>query len=324
MKPQSILLIFVLLLFSDDDPSNTIEFLASRSSNPPHYYRHCLCKTDDTMEELSTAHRELFEKSRLSRERVHRWQIDLIFVRRPLKIVPRQPLPFITYDHLQDLCNKSVAIYRTTPIPFHTQQDIKDFIYEKWTKGNLHKVDIEFSSFFGKLIDVRDPREPGPDLFHDILETHNALLHRHRITEPLFQDVEETMQPENEGGLGFTSKQWQYHKIRALFRSLIMVIDTSLSTSPATQSVHLIRTGQESLGAPLSFGRLGNGDDKAVETTLEKAMDFALELEQLEADAFPEERERSELDSRLGGPGCIRMGGYSGEIRGPSSLWIMD
>lgn len=46
----------------------------------------------------------------------------------------------------------------------------------------------------------------------------------------------------------------------------------------ATQSVHLVRTGQDFLGAPLNFGRFGNVDDKVVKATLEEAMDYALEL----------------------------------------------
>lgn len=279
----------------------------------------------DAMAERSIADRENFRKSRISRETVHRWCTELLFVRYPLKVVPRQPLPFITYDHLQDLCNKNVAIYRTAPIPFQQKQDFKDFIYKKWSRGNIHSTEIEFSTFFGKMIDIRDPNgDTVQTPFDDILEIHKALIDRHAETEPLFKDVEETMEPEKEGGLGFTSKQWQYHKIRALFRSLIMVIDPSVSYIPGSQAVHLVRTGVDFLGAPIDFEGLGKKEEGSIMISLEKAADFVLELDGREAEAFPEGRQFAALDSRLGGVNAMRRRGYVGEIRGPTSSWIQD
>jgi len=274
---------------------------------------------------MSIADREIFRKDRCARERVHQWLTDLIFVRVPLKVIPRQPLPFITYHHLQDLCNKNVAIYTTAPIPFCPLQDIKDFIYKKWSRGNIHSTEIEFLTFFGKLIDIRDPNEgTSQTSFDDILEIHKALIDRHAETEPLFKDVEETMESENEGGLGFTSKQWQFHKIRALFRSLIIVVDPSVSNIPGSQAVHLVRTGVDFLGAPIDFEGLGKEEDGSVMISLERAVDFVMELEGREAEALPEDRDMTALDSRLGGVKDIRRSGYVGEIRGPTSSWIQD
>ena len=132
------------------------------------------------------------------------------------------------------------------------------------------------------------------------------------------------MEPEKEGGLGFTSKQWQFHKIRALFRSLIMVVDPSVSNIPGSQAVHLVRTGVDFLGAPIDFEGLGKEEDVSVMISLERAVDFVMELEGREAGALPEDRDMTALDSRLGGVKDIRRSGYVGEIRGPTSSWIQD
>jgi hypothetical protein len=50
------------------------------------------------------------------------------------------------------------------------------------------------------LIDIKYPKaEAIQTRCDDILEIYQALLDRHAATEPLFKDVEETMELEKEG-----------------------------------------------------------------------------------------------------------------------------
>jgi hypothetical protein len=74
----------------------------------------------------------------------------------------------------------------------------------------------------------------------------------------------------------------------------------------------------------IDFEGLGKEEDGSVMISLERAVDFVMELEGREAEALPEDRDMTALDSRLGGVKDIRRSGYVGEIRGPTSSWIQD
>jgi hypothetical protein len=93
-----------------------------------------------------------------------------------------------------------------------------------------------------------------------------------------------------------------------------MVIDPSFSSNPAEQVVHLVRKGRDFLGTGVNFRAFSKEDDRAAKITLERDVDFVLRLEQMEKDGFPENRGRTALDSRLGGPKAFGMHGYSDEI----------
>ena len=90
--------------------------------------------------------------------------------------------------------------------------------------------------------------------------------------------------------------------------------------------VSLVQTGiTTGLSGPISFSRFGKGDEVSVTVTLAEAVDFIMELDELEDIANPRERDLSVLDQNLTQHADIaRRHGYTGlnDLLGPSKGWI--
>jgi hypothetical protein len=52
--------------------------------------------------------------------------------------------------HLQDYCNKFTVIYSNGRS--HDIEPLYDCIFERWSQGDVHRLDIEFGRFFAKLV----------------------------------------------------------------------------------------------------------------------------------------------------------------------------
>ncbi len=85
-----------------------------------------------------------------------------MFDARPLELDPQLPLPspekkpfkalwLLSIEHLQDVCNKTMAIYST--YTQYKSEKLYKFLFDQWVlshDGDVHKVDLEFARFFGK------------------------------------------------------------------------------------------------------------------------------------------------------------------------------
>lgn len=260
------------------------------------------------------------------------------FVRFPLKLSPDLPLPTVTFDHLQDLCNKATAIYsRQKPRPnrLHLEM-IKNYIFDKWVRGNIHDTDIEFYNFFGKYIRL-EKEEPAST--QDIIYFHHALLQKHKETEPQFETYgsTEALLDDLVQHLIYSHEQRASYNIKPLFRALIIIIEgeTPLGRSTAEEaadlSVSLVRTGiTTDLSGPISFTRFGQGDDApSVTVSLAEAVAFVMELDEREEKSSARTRTRTRdlslLDQNLTQPEDIaRWHGYTDleDVLGPSTGWI--
>src|ERR1700721_2650183 len=101
---------------------------------------------------------------RSSREDSFCERLRYIFAARPLVLDPQLPLPnpeknsseapwLLSIEHLQDLCNKTMAIYST--YTQYNSEKLYKFLFDQWVLshgGDVHKVDLEFARFFQKLI----------------------------------------------------------------------------------------------------------------------------------------------------------------------------
>jgi hypothetical protein len=85
---------------------------------------------------------------------------DLSYGLYPLNLDPVLPLPnpqlgeggapwLLSMDHLQDYCNKSTSIYANGR-SYHCLHLYK-YIFEWWSPGSIHKLDINTSSFNASL-----------------------------------------------------------------------------------------------------------------------------------------------------------------------------
>jgi hypothetical protein len=228
---------------------------------------------------------DILRSSRRSRECVHRQILQRRFIRYPLTLPSSLPLAFVTYDHLQDICNKPTAIYWTSPDRCDSTY-LEHYIYDKWSRGNIHSTDVEFSRFFAKLVAIQDPEPKQSISVNGVISIHSALIEQLRAAESQFADQDyENQNPYITGGLGFHHEQREYYKLEPLFRALLVIIDEP-TIDATTQQVHLVRTGVTTgLGTPVSFQSFGQGNGDVVTVTLAEAVDFVLDLEQREKEA---------------------------------------
>ena len=118
-----------------------------------------------------------------------------------------------------------------------------------------------------------------------------------------------------------------------MFRAIIIIVEgeTELGCTveeAAQIEVSLVQTGiTTGLNGPISFLRLGKGDEVSVTITLAEAVDFAMELDEREDRGNPRERDLSVLDQNLTQPAEIaRSHGYTDldDLLRPSTGWIMQ
>ena len=277
---------------------------------------------------------DILRHVRLQREREHRNDTYWVFVNYPLEIPATQPkprigLPQIDFSHLQDLCNKSVVLYSRTCPPPVNMASLFLFMKDRWSCGDIHHTNIEFSRFFAKHIRILPTHPSRLSSSSEVKAVHSALIQRLREKEPMFSNPMSSRIP------GLATQQTEHFKLGPVFSALFMIIEDPAKPGFEDYSevkVRLVRTGVPvRSGTPFSFDCLGPTIKDEVLTTLPEAIDFVLDLERQEEAISPTARDESALDYRLQGkPADMTQEyrnkyGYSGgELQGPSTSWVKD
>ncbi|KAG4430118.1 hypothetical protein IFR05_014402 [Cadophora sp. M221] len=245
----------------------------------------------------------------------------------PFVLTPTLPLPFVHWDTLQDLCNKSVGIYWTKPRPGirHNPRFLEQFIYDTWARGRIHKRDLEFGRYVAKLVMLGWPDRLAST--NEVLDVHRALIERYEETQPKIPLMDENDRYSLQYHGKINTLRSEYFKIRPLFRALIIILENPNFSDAPNQEVLLVRTGAEDgLSAPIDFEALSGKGNDSVTVTLETALRFVIQLHEREAAAFPETEHSYVHDMRHGNrERQAALIGYTGpEVNGPSTGWIED
>jgi hypothetical protein len=304
-------------------------------------------RTNDIIVNALRSGRENFFCERLRR----------IFAARPLELDPQLPLPspekdpsrapwLLSIEHLQDVCNKTMAIYST--YTQYTSEKLYKFLFDQWVLshgGDVHKVDLEFARFFAKLICIRF--QNGPATKQELLPIHQALCEASTAAKHAGFEKEVDEQYKLDSNEHFLAgHQTEFYNIKPLYKALFMVIEKQIpenETNFELQKVRLVRTGYTTgLIYPITFEGLDilekiNEDE--VVTTLPKAYRFVMDLDQMEG-TWKEKRNEKILDHWLGIPKvqlqmwynankpgnktCYWTGGLEEIPEGPSTTWWTD
>ena len=289
---------------------------------------------------------EILRKVRYYEEWEHRRRREYFAIDRPLtlSLTPTLPIPQAQLEQIQDCCNKSTAIYyMTSTIPFN----IMHSIYEQWFRGR--NIDINFGKFVAKLIRLEMPSDEQKVTGEDVIGIHKAWCEHVENALPLCSPENGqtgteleifTYRRHHHGLLGINQEQYMHYKLQAIFRALIIVIDSQASEKSPETVVHLIRTNMTSeLSAPIALESIrpqfepnlyfGHEKNDVVSTTLSAAIEFVMALESREHAAFPGENcwDPSTVDRRLGGSKspmerAKEMGYTVPEMREPTTDWV--
>ncbi|KAL6887872.1 hypothetical protein GGI43DRAFT_417258 [Trichoderma evansii] len=276
-------------------------------------------------------------KIRSEREGIHRSQIyvaAVMFTYSP-SIRTIENLPRMDVDDFHDTCNKSVSLY----IPRHRRWNLlhtvlHNYIYRRWFRP--YQSEIEHQRFLCKFIAPRNLLNKGrlsEASIQTIISLHEAICAevderrrqyedlRHRFSEPYATVTSLPARP-------------ALYVLQPLFKALIIIFCSRAyrgedSIQVAELPVYLVRTGiEKDLSAPISFLPIAAKINSYVEagrgmvgTSLETAIDFIMDLEKRERDAFglcpdpwrPDTWTMNWFQTPLG----------AGRLVGPSS-WLVD
>lgn len=288
-------------------------------------------------------------------------RLRCIFAARPLELDPQLPLPspekedpskapwLLSIEHLQDVCNKTIAIY-STDTRYNKSEKLYKFLFDQWVLshgGDVHKVDLEFARFFAKLIRIRFPNANGPATTQELLPIHQALCEASTAAKHagFEKEVDEQYKLDfNHYFLG--GHQTEFYNIKPLYKALFMIIEKQIpenETNFELQKVRLVRTGYTTgLIYPITFEGLDileKINENEVVTTLPKAYRFVVGLDQMEG-TWKEKRNEKILDHWLGLPKvqlqmwynankpgwrtCYWTGGLEEIPKGASTTWWTD
>ncbi|KAL7925001.1 hypothetical protein ACQKWADRAFT_330612 [Trichoderma austrokoningii] len=241
-------------------------------------------------------------KIRSEREGIHRSQIFVaaVMLTYSPSILRIDNLPPMDVDDFHDTCNKSVALY----IPRYRKWSLlytvlHNYVYGRWFQP--YQSEIEHQRFLCKFIAPRDLPNKGrvsPVSLQGILWLHEAMCDevdsRRRHYENLYRSYREPYALLTE-----LPARPALYVLQPLFKALVIICCSKEyrgedSTHIGKLPVYLVRTGFEAeLSAPISFFpiaakidcyyRAGQG---TVRTSLETAIDFVMDLEKRERDAF--------------------------------------
>lgn len=279
-----------------------------------------------TREPEAVHNHEILARFPKHREYHHRFHVSTAWTRYPLSITLSSMLeiPFFTFDHLQDFCSKSVALYAINMPEIWGKADVEEYVYQKWSRGDLHGQDIEFNHFLVKFVGLKaEGRRMGVD---DVRVTHTKLLHLLNKYEFWFSlDLDITL---FDGDCMLDQKQAQYHRLESLYKALFIVIqDHEEIVVDKNTLVKLVRTGSsEGLSEPFDFEVFGKKDEDVVVVTLDQALEYVMKMEDRERKANFKE-ESSVLHEQLGGvqywKWMVETEGFTGNLDiGPSLTWI--
>ncbi|CZR68551.1 uncharacterized protein PAC_18450 [Phialocephala subalpina] len=267
-----------------------------------------------TLEDETAHNAAILGSFRKNREWLHRSRIERTWSQEPLfiKLTPTLKIPFITWDHLQDFCNRGVAIYAPNNGRFgcRNMKWLEDYAYENWWK-----------------LVFLEAAEGGQMDTDDVVAAHGKLLARLSKCQPWFGWPLSISK--FDGPCILDQQQPEQYKVKPLYRALVIVADIKpRSEDKEKMVVKLVRTGiTAGLSAPVSFAELGMDKD-VVSVTLEEALNFVVKLEDREEAAFPK-LYPTVLHNQLGRlsywTGFSRREGYTGgPLDTPSSEWINE
>jgi len=256
---------------------------------------------------------------RSKREGSPRERLRCIFAARPLEPDPQLLLPspakkpfkapwLLNIEHLQDVCNKTIAIYST--YTQYTSEKLYKFLFDQWVLshgGDVNKVDLEFARFFAKLIRIRFPN--GPATTQELLLIHQALCEASTAAKHAgFEKEVDEQYKLTSNDYFLAGHQTEFYNIKPLYKALFMIIEKQIpenETNFEMQKVRLVHTGcTTGLIYPITFEGLDileKINENEVVTTLPKAYQFVMGLDQMEGTG-EEKRNEKILDDWLGIP----------------------
>ncbi|GAB1312088.1 VPS9 domain-containing protein [Madurella fahalii] len=243
---------------------------------------------------------------RVGQEGSHRWLAQMLNVTTTYNppVDRLDDLPQMSQLDLADTCNKTVPVYVVRQAASgaqwpHLAVVLHNYIYRRWFRP--YRSELERGRFLCKFVTPvgLGDRGTGPFATQPILDTFVA------VNKAVCAQVERTQAEFSTLDLDSDYRWWdargsrQFYVLQPLFRALLVVVCTDAfedrdSGNAGDMPVLLVRTSEEQgLSAPISFDSIRDHasssygeNDRAVKTTLETAVDFAMGLEAREAAVF--------------------------------------
>ncbi|PNP58896.1 hypothetical protein THARTR1_01144 [Trichoderma harzianum] len=206
-------------------------------------------------------------------------------------------LPDLPSYHWLDTCNKSVPVYM---LPGERSGLLRvvlhNYIYRRWFRP--YRSEIDYNRFICKFI-YPQPQDYGETIslpmVHDIISINQAICAKVEAQRSVFMEEYNSY-----GRFQFQPRGISpaCYILQPLFRALLILVsdkkyNKETSKTVGSLPVYLVRTGiEEGLSAPISFEPIAtkilshSEPGRAIEVTVETAIDFAMELEAREAAAF--------------------------------------
>lgn len=218
---------------SAGEKSSTSSFYVGHRKYTSRYY----FDPSDVRARIPPTNDAILCRLRMDREFHHRWSREYFFITKPLVLSPRRSLSQISFDQIQDSCNKSTAIYWAVSTSYSAKKNLDhvydgrdpvamiNSLYPQWFRG--HHMDIEFGNFVAKLVCIETAKKKQEAMIQDIIAIHLAWCNHVIATLPRF--AVEKIAIEDHGPLGINQEQNKYYKLRPLFRALIIIVDRNVS-----------------------------------------------------------------------------------------------
>jgi hypothetical protein len=212
-------------------------------------------------------------------------------------------LPQMSQLDLADACKETVPVYVVRQAAsgaqwLHLAVVLHNYIYHRWFRP--YRSELECGRFLCKFVTPAELGDRGTGLFATppILDTFVA------VNKTVCTQVERihaefyTLELDSDYRCCDADGGRQFYVLQPLFQALLVVVCTDAfegrdSATAGHMPVLLVRTGEEQgLSAPISFDSIRDhassygGNDRAVKTTLETAVDFVVGLEAREAAVF--------------------------------------
>lgn len=273
---------------------------------------------------------EILHSFRTSQEYRHRHYATWMNIISPLNLSNTLPIPQANYPHLQDCCNKSIAIYQNGPSdPSHIYNEI----YKQWFRG--HQTYLDFATFLAKIVMLHRLGGP-PETLTDIVRMHHELCDQVVAFQEMLDRHDGTKL--DSGGMfdwGLNWKQRSCYRLRQLFRALIIIVNGELVDGDSDQTVRLVLTGvTDGLSAPITFESIPENNRQpdphhhgAVLTPLQAAIRFVIKLERRERYAQSDQDRKVLDESEIYGfprinDNAQRRSYTGGPIHEPSNTWV--
>lgn len=192
------------------EKSSTSSFYVGHRKYTSRYY----FDPSDVMARIPPTNDAILCRLRMDREFHHRWSREYFFITKPLVLSPRRSLSQISFDQIQDSCNKSTAIYWAVSTSYSAKKNLDhvydgrdrvamiNSLYPQWFRG--HHMDIEFGNFVAKLVCIETAKKKQEAMIQDIIAIHLAWCNHVIATLPRFFVVKIAI--EDHGPLGINQE----------------------------------------------------------------------------------------------------------------------